>query len=186
MLSLKWGFANLPASLRVHQPRNMLHLAAETSAELPAMTGCTRPNPAAPATRRIRVRAPDHPAVVRARAYLDASAGPVSLDVLAGAVRLSKSHLARLFRNQVGLPPHAYSVRLRIAKACRLLADGVPIAEAAQAAGFADQSHLTRHFKGRLGLTPGAYVRTVLGASGLGHPPESSNVQDLGFGLAGS
>ncbi len=186
MLPPKWGPANLAASLRVDERRNMLHLAIETSAELPAMTGCTRPNRAAPATRRIRARAPDHPAVVRARAYLDASVGPVSLDVLAGAVRLSKSHLARLFRNQVGLPPHAYSVRLRIAKACRLLADGVPIAEAAQAAGFADQSHLTRHFKGRLGLTPGAYVRTVLGASGLGHPPESNNVQDLGFGLAGS
>jgi AraC-like DNA-binding protein len=186
MLPPKWGPANLPASLRVHQRRNMLHLAAETSAELPAMTGYTRPNHAAPVTRRVRVRAPDHPAVVRARAYLDASAGPVSLDVLAGAVRLSKSHLARLFRNQVGLPPHAYSVRLRIAKACRLLADGVPIAEAAQAAGFADQSHLTRHFKGRLGLTPGAYVRTLLHASAPGHIAGSKNVQDLAFRLAGS
>jgi len=186
MLLPKWRPANLPASLRVHQRRNMLHLATETSAELPAMTGCTRPNPAAPATRRIRVRAPDHPAVVRARAYLDASAGPVSLDVLAGAVRLSKSHLARLFRSQVGLPPHAYSLRLRIAKACRLLANGMPIAEAAQAAGFADQSHLTRHFKGRLGLTPGAYVRTLLRGSAPGHIAGSKNVQDLGFRPAGS
>jgi AraC-like DNA-binding protein len=186
MLLPKWRPANHPASLRVHERRNMLHLAAETSSGLTAMTGYTRPNPAAPAARRIRVRAPDHPAVVRARAYLDASAGPVSLDVLAGAVRLSKSHLARLFRNQVGLPPHAYSLRLRIAKACRLLADGMPIAEAAQAAGFADQSHLTRHFKGRLGLTPGAYVRMLLRGSAPGHVAGSKNVQDLGFRLAGS
>jgi AraC-like DNA-binding protein len=102
-----------------------------------------------------------HPAVSRAVAYLEAAAGPVSLDVLAQAVHLSKSHLVRLFRTQVGLPPHAYLLRLRISRACRLLAGGMPIAEAAHAAGFADQSHLTRHFKYYLGLTPGAYVRSV-------------------------
>ncbi len=117
--------------------------------------------------------APEHPAVSRARAYLDASAEPVSLDVLAGKVRLSKSHLVRLFRTQVGLPPHAYSLRLRISRACRLLASGVPIAEVAHAAGFADQSHLTRHFKDRLGLTPGAYVRTLLSPS-----PRIARVED--------
>jgi AraC-like DNA-binding protein len=114
------------------------------------------------AARRLHSEAPEHPAVSRARAYLDASAEPVSLDVLAGKVRLSKSHLVRLFRSQVGLPPHAYSLRLRISRACRLLASGVPIAEVAHAAGFADQSHLTRHFKDRVGLTPGAYVRTLV------------------------
>jgi AraC-like DNA-binding protein len=117
-----------------------------------------------PAPRRPSSEAPEHPAVARARAYLDASAEPVSLDVLAGKVRLSKSHLVRLFRTQVGLPPHAYSLRLRISRACRLLASGVPIAEVAHVAGFADQSHLTRHFKDRVGLTPGAYVRTLLPA----------------------
>ena len=60
-------------------------------------------------------------------------------------MRLSKSHLARLFLNQVGLPPQ-----------------GVSIAEAAQVAGFAAQRHLTGHFKGRLGFTPGEYVRTLV------------------------
>ena len=124
------------------------------------------------APRRPSSEAPEHPAVARARAYLDASAEPVSLDVLAGKVRLSKSHLVRLFRTQVGLPPHAYSLRLRISRACRLLASGVPIAEVAHAAGFADQSHLTRHFKDRVGLTPGAYVRTLL------PPPRIARVED--------
>jgi AraC-like DNA-binding protein len=111
--------------------------------------------------QRLRGNGRQHPAVSRAVAYLEAAAGPVSLDVLAQAVHLSKSHLVRLFRTQVGLPPHAYLLRLRISRACRLLAGGMPIAEAAHAAGFADQSHLTRHFKYYLGLTPGAYVRSV-------------------------
>lgn len=111
--------------------------------------------------RRFRSEGREHPAVSRAVAYLEASAGPVSLDALAQVVQLSKSHLVRLFRTQMGLPPHAYLLRLRISRACRLLAGGMPIAEAAHAAGFADQSHLTRHFKYYLGLTPGAYVRAV-------------------------
>ena len=117
------------------------------------------------APRRMRDGVPEHPAVARVVAYLESSAGPVSLDSLADLVHLSKSHLVRLFRSQMGLPPHAYLLRVRISRACRFLAAGMPIAEAAHAAGFADQSHLTRHFKYYLGLTPGAYVRS-LGATG--------------------
>jgi transcriptional regulator GlxA family with amidase domain len=119
------------------------------------------PIPGAMPPRRLRGEGREHPAVSRAVAYLEASAGPVSLDALAEVVQLSKSHLVRLFRTQMGLPPHAYLLRLRISRTCRLLAGGMPIAEAAHAAGFADQSHLTRHFKYYLGLTPGAYVRAM-------------------------
>ncbi|MEV4898413.1 helix-turn-helix domain-containing protein [Nonomuraea sp. NPDC055795] len=35
--------------------------------------------------------------------------------------------------------------------------DGLPISDAAIAAGFSDQSHLTRWFTRVYGLTPGAY-----------------------------
>jgi transcriptional regulator GlxA family with amidase domain len=114
-----------------------------------------------PPPRRLCDAGRQHPAVTRVVDYLEASAGPVSLDSLAGLVQLSKSHLVRLFRTQMGLPPHAYLLRIRISRACSFLAAGMPIAEAAHAAGFADQSHLTRHFKYYLGLTPGAYVRSM-------------------------
>ena len=40
-----------------------------------------------------------------------------------------------------------------------LLDRGVPPAEAAAEAGFADQAHLTRHFKRVVGVPPGAYQR---------------------------
>jgi AraC-like DNA-binding protein len=131
------------------------------------------PSGVAAAPRRILGSGPAHPAVSRAVAFLEAAPGPVTLDALARAVHLSKSHLVRLFRTQVGLPPHAYLLRLRISRACRLLAGGIPIAEAAHAAGFADQSHLTRHFKYYLGLTPGAYVRSVRPTSVVGQDDES-------------
>ncbi|HTK42965.1 MAG TPA: AraC family transcriptional regulator, partial [Gemmatimonadales bacterium] len=87
-----------------------------------------------PPPRRLRDAGRQHPAVTRVVDYLEASAGPVSLDSLAGLVQLSKSHLVRLFRTQMGLPPHAYLLRIRISRACSFLAAGMPIAEAAHAA----------------------------------------------------
>jgi transcriptional regulator GlxA family with amidase domain len=44
----------------------------------------------------------------------------------------------------VGLPPHAYQIRLRVERALKLLRTGMPPPLAASAVGFADQSHLTR------------------------------------------
>jgi len=81
------------------------------------------------------------------------------LDQLSSAAGLSRFHLLRTFTNQVGIPPHAYQIRVRIEHARRLLRMGMPSVAAANAVGFADQSHLTRHFKRVLYETPGAYAR---------------------------
>ena len=59
----------------------------------------------------------------------------------------------------LGMTPHAYLVQRRLALARSLLAGGQSIAEAATAAGFADQAHLTRVFRRCLGYTPAAYAR---------------------------
>jgi AraC-like DNA-binding protein len=39
------------------------------------------------------------------------------------------------------------------------LRDGVPLAELALSAGFADQAHFTRMFRSAYGMTPGRYAR---------------------------
>lgn len=39
-----------------------------------------------------------------------------------------------------------------------MMSGGMPIAEAAYDAGFADQSHFTRHFKNCYGMTPGHWL----------------------------
>lgn len=99
-------------------------------------------------------------AVALAREYLESScARNVSLDELASVVNLSKFHLLRVFQEAVGLPPHAYLNQVRVRRVKELLSAGMPIATAAQQAGFVDQSHLTKRFKGVLGITPGQYVR---------------------------
>jgi AraC-like DNA-binding protein len=101
-------------------------------------------------------------AVARARALLDADiTGLVTLDELATHAGLDKFHLCRAFREQVGLPPHAYITHRRVSLAQVLLAQGVPQAEVALRVGLYDQSQLHRHFKRILGVTPGAYARAA-------------------------
>jgi len=85
----------------------------------------------------------------------------VTLDALADHADTDKFHLCRAFREQVGLPPHAYLTRLRIMRAKELLAAGVKPSEIAPRVGLYDQSQLNRHFRRLVGTTPGAYVRAI-------------------------
>jgi AraC-like DNA-binding protein len=85
----------------------------------------------------------------------------VALQELAEVASVSKGYLAREFHRVIGLPPHAYHVQLRIARAARLLAMGTSLSRVALDAGFADQSHLSRKFKTAYGLTPLAFARAV-------------------------
>lgn len=97
-------------------------------------------------------------AVRRVREYLDANTRRnVALDDLAQLSGLSPYHLVRVFRQEVGLSPHAYFEQVRIHRARRLLKEGALIADVALDLGFTDQSHLHRHFKKLTGVTPGAY-----------------------------
>lgn len=95
---------------------------------------------------------------------------------LAGAARVLHSkpaHLVRSFSQTFGLPPHRYLTSRRIEQARRLLLAGVPIADAAAAAGFYDQAHLHRHFVRFLGVTPGSYARShSIIATQQHHPTE--------------
>ncbi|HEX8209379.1 MAG TPA: AraC family transcriptional regulator [Longimicrobium sp.] len=106
------------------------------------------------------VRVRREPAAVRqAIAFLEAHyAEPVPLERLAAVAGVSRFHLVRAFKRQVGLPPHAYQTQLRVAHAMRMLRGGWSISRAAFATGFAAQSHLHRHFKRVLGITPGQYA----------------------------
>jgi AraC-like DNA-binding protein len=98
-------------------------------------------------------------AVKLAREYLeDNLGGSVSLEDLARLANLSPFHLARVFRDEVGLPPHAYQTQARLGRARSLLLRGWPAARVARETGFADQSHLTRRFKRLVGVTPGRYA----------------------------
>jgi AraC-like DNA-binding protein len=102
------------------------------------------------------------PPAMRDRAHLRAAAAIIrarlgeklSLGLLAAALGLTEFQLIGLFKRTTGLTPHAYITQLRLDHARDCLAGGLPIAEAALAAGFYDQSALTRHFKRCYAVTP--------------------------------
>ncbi len=99
------------------------------------------------------------PGIAIARAMIDEDpAAPVTLADLAAASGLGRFQLLRSFARSVGLTPHAYLVQRRVETARHLIVEGAALADAAAAAGFADQSHMTRAFARRFGLTPGAYT----------------------------
>ncbi|MBO0684450.1 MAG: AraC family transcriptional regulator [Candidatus Dormibacteraeota bacterium] len=76
------------------------------------------------------------------------------LEAIAGTDRFT---IARHFRRAFGISPDRYRTLRRLALARTAIEDGLPLAEAAADAGFADQSHLTRQFKRAYGLTPGSW-----------------------------
>lgn len=84
---------------------------------------------------------------------------PPPLGELARLTGLGPHALLRAFRAETGLPPHAYLNQVRVRIARGLLDNGMPPAEVAAEAGFADQAHLGRHFKRIIGVPPGAYQR---------------------------
>ena len=98
-------------------------------------------------------------AVVAAKRYIRAHyAANITLEELAQHVDLSPYHLARVFKQETGLPPHTYLVQLRVEVARMFMESGMAISDAALMCGFTDQSHLSRHFKRILGVTPGQYI----------------------------
>ena len=74
---------------------------------------------------------------------------------LAEVARLSPFHLARLFRDEVGIPLHAYVTRARLAKGLsRVLESEAELADIALETGFASHSHFTARFRAHYGTTP--------------------------------
>ena len=89
----------------------------------------------------------------------------LTLEELARIANLSPFHLVRVFRKEVGLPPHAYQTRLRLNHAKALLAQAATIREAALNAGFFDQSHFTNHFRKVFGYPPGVHLKGLASGS---------------------
>ncbi len=99
--------------------------------------------------------------VVRKRvlAHIDEClASPVTLTELAALAHTSVRHFCRAFHASTGYSPHQYLLRQRVERAKGLLAHGtMPLADIAQAVGFADQSQFTRTFRRHAGTTPASY-----------------------------
>ena len=79
----------------------------------------------------------------------------------AAKCHITPAHFRRLFKQQLGLPPHQFLIYCRLETAAALLLRGHPsVAEIALRAGFTDQNYFARMFKRRYRITPLEYRRT--------------------------
>jgi AraC-like DNA-binding protein len=100
--------------------------------------------------------------VRKAKDYLcDSFSGNISLEELAKVAGVSKFHLLHAFTKEIGMPPHAFQIQLKLSASRHLLRRGLSLAETAAEVGFSDQSHFTRHFKKSWGVTPKAFADSV-------------------------
>lgn len=85
----------------------------------------------------------------------------IPLPSVAAEVGLSPQRLRALARQQLGMPLARWRVWTRLRRAAEALQGGRSLADAAIAAGFADQAHLTRQMREMMGLTPAALLPIV-------------------------
>jgi AraC-like DNA-binding protein len=168
-------FAGLHASLEQSSTKLERQSRFATSLQL-LLERCTETSPRPLTTRS------DSLAVRRAQAFIhEHVTDPIRLDQLAEASGgVSRFHLLRAFTAEIGLPPHAYQIQVRMSAARTLLAAGLPTVYVAAELGFADQSHFTRHFHRLVGVTPAAYAR----ATGSRRPWRNASPHTL-FEVAG-
>ncbi|WP_102226112.1 GlxA family transcriptional regulator [Acidimangrovimonas sediminis] len=85
---------------------------------------------------------------------------PEPMAETARALNLTPRRLEMLFRKELGQPPGAYALNLRLQAARRLVADTAhPLQEVALRTGFTSQSAFSRAFRRRFGLSPSAVRR---------------------------
>jgi AraC-like DNA-binding protein len=87
----------------------------------------------------------------------DNLADELDLQALAAAAGVTRFQVIRDFKKLTGSTPAAFIRDRRLRRANRLILEGASLADAAFAAGFADQSHLSRAFRAVHGITPGMF-----------------------------
>jgi AraC-like DNA-binding protein len=105
--------------------------------------------------RPLSAHRPVHPRVRKLlRLLRDNRELDLRLEPLAEAVGLSPGRLMHVFTESIGIPLRPYIAWLKLQRAAGAIASGVPLALAAQSAGFADAAHMSRTFRRMLGASP--------------------------------
>ena len=91
--------------------------------------------------------------------------GPIPVDELCGVSQLSRAHLSRLFRREVGMTITQYITAKRLEAAAELLEfTDQPVSGVANVLSFSSQSHFISVFRRHFGMTPGEYRRRAQSA----------------------
>ena len=90
----------------------------------------------------------------------DSACEGINVDEVSRQCGLSRSVLQRRFRKQLGRTVHDEILKVRLNRACDLIAETeLPLIDIAERAGFKHQEYMGVVFKNQLGLTPAQYRR---------------------------
>jgi AraC-like DNA-binding protein len=104
----------------------------------------------------------DYIAAERAREFIHSALGrSITLDEMAEHAERDRWALSRDFRLLFGTSPYRYLTMRRLDLVRQLLAQGLPLVDAAMTAGFTDQSHMTRQFRSAYGMPPSRWVKML-------------------------
>ncbi len=85
------------------------------------------------------------------------------LDTFLRSLPFNYDYLRKLFKNEVGITPHAYLEKIRMETAAGFLrsmdSDHSSVAKIAQDCGYEDALYFSRTFKKHFGLSPTAYAK---------------------------
>jgi AraC-like DNA-binding protein len=100
-----------------------------------------------------------------AHAVLKAPQDSRSLEAWAGRAGLSARSLSRLFRSETALSFAQWRQQARLSRALERLAEGMPVAQVAEATGYASASAFIAMFRRAYGQSPARYFEHA-GATG--------------------
>jgi AraC-like DNA-binding protein len=86
----------------------------------------------------------------------------ITLDELSGISYLSKFHLARKFKEEMGISIYQYCIKKRLILARNLMDNGIPITKAYQKCGFNDYSNFYRAYRKEYGIPPRDHIADKL------------------------
>jgi AraC-like DNA-binding protein len=96
-----------------------------------------------------------------ARDILECEKTPAPIATVARRAGVSPYHFIRLFEATFGTTPHRYRTRVRLERARRLLAGGVPVTDVCMEVGFSSLGSFSTLFARRVGEAPSRYQRRV-------------------------
>jgi PAS domain S-box-containing protein len=87
----------------------------------------------------------------------------MDLDSLASAINISKTHLIRIFRKELGTSPMRYLTSLKVEESASLLSGtDMTLGQVAEKLNFYSDSHFSKVFKKSMGENPSAYRNTYI------------------------
>ena len=98
---------------------------------------------------------------------------PLTLDMLAEQLHLSKYYISHVFTERLNLSFPEFINGLRVESACRRLDKGQSVTEVAFAAGFSSIRSFNRNFERVMGVSPSRYKKQIATSSNAGKGKEN-------------